>query len=597
MAGETCHHGDDVQSLFPRDRDLAELGAQSYLGIPIADSSAQVIGHMAVLDDKPMARDPRVESILRVFAVRAGAELERQRAGEEVRALNARLVESATRARTLLEINNALASNLTQDALFSAIVRAAQRVVPFERSAVFLHEPQRDVLRLFSLEAPQPSPDFFVGLELPVTDSHVGWAFRNRRPLLRRDLEREREYASEGRLFEEGFRSHLIVPLLLRGEPIGTLNVASTTKQRYGEADAEFLQEVAGQVALAVQNMRDYEEIAKLKARLESENVYLREEIRTQHNFEEIVGASPALMESLAQVERVSATDATVLILGETGVGKELFARAVHSRSARRERPLVKVNCGAIPDGLVESELFGHAKGAFTGALQKRTGRFELADGGTLFLDEVGELPLDVQVKLLRVLQEREFEPVGSSRTLRVDVRVIAASNRDLEELVRAGRFRADLLYRLNVFPLRVPALRERAGDVPLLVGFFVTGLAKRLGKPLQGFSRRDMERLQEYPWPGNVRELQNVVERAAIVSQGPALELEGDMLGVLGRGPAAAATIEEVERGHIVSVLRSTRGVVEGPRGAARILGLNPSTLRSRLRKLGIEPRTHDIS
>jgi formate hydrogenlyase transcriptional activator len=311
------------------------------------------------------------------------------------------------------------------------------------------------------------------------------------------------------------------------------------------------------------------------------------------------VGTSPALLEVIDKLEKVAGTDSSVLILGETGVGKELFARAIHSRSARRERPLVKVNCGAIPAGLVESELFGHVKGAFTGALQKRTGRFELADGGTIFLDEVGELPPDTQVKLLRVLQEQEFEPVGSSRTQRVDVRLIAASNRDLEEAARAGRFRTDLLYRLNVFPLRVPALRERASDIPLLVGFFVTAMATKLGKPLQGFSRRDMERLRAYSWPGNVRELQNVVERAAIVARGPVLELERDVFGDVAHAPAraAAATIEEVERSHIVSVLRSTRGVVEGPRGAARILGLNPNTLRSRLKKLGIEPRSHDIS
>jgi formate hydrogenlyase transcriptional activator len=284
-------------------------------------------------------------------------------------------------------------------------------------------------------------------------------------------------------------------------------------------------------VALAIENMKAYEEIAALKARLERENVYLQEEIRTEHNFEEIVGSSPALLRALRKVERVSGTDSTVLILGETGTGKELFARAIHSRSARKSRPLVKVNCGAIPVGLIESELFGHVKGAFTGALQNRIGRFELADGGTIFLDEVGELPVETQVKLMRVLQEQEFEPVGSSRTVQVNVRVIAATNRNLDEAVRTGRFRADLLYRLNVFPIEVPPLRERKSDIPLLIAFYLTGFARRLGKPLTGFSRTSMERLFAYPWPGNVRELQNIVERAAILVQGQVLDLEAGLL------------------------------------------------------------------
>jgi len=287
-------------------------------------------------------------------------------------------------------------------------------------------------------------------------------------------------------------------------------------------------------------------------------------------------------------VERVAPTDSTVLIQGETGSGKELFARAVHSRSTRRQRPLVKVNCGAIPAGLVESELFGHVRGAFTGALEKRIGRFELADGGTIFLDEIGELPPETQVKLLRVLQEREFEPVGSSRTIRVNVRVIAATNRNLEEEVRAGRFRADLLYRLNVFPIPVPPLRERREDVPLLAAFFLSTLSKKIGKVLEGFSRKSMLRLSEYSWPGNIRELQNVIERAAILASGPIVEVEAGLLA--GRTEAeVSGTLQEVERRHIASVLRGTHGVIEGAGGAARILGLHPNTLRSRMKKLGI--------
>jgi formate hydrogenlyase transcriptional activator len=350
----------------------------------------------------------------------------------------------------------------------------------------------------------------------------------------------------------------------------------------------------------------DITEVETLKNRLEAENVYLQEEITTEHGFEEIVGRSPALTSALRKVELVGPTDSTVLIVGETGCGKELFARAVHGRSKRNARPLVKVNCGAIAPGLVESELFGHVKGAFTGAVENRIGRFELANGGSIFLDEISELPREAQVKLLRVLQEQEFEPVGSSRTIHVNVRVIAATNRDLDQAVRDGQFRDDLLYRLNVFPIHVPALRERRSDISLLVGFFTRSLARKLGKPVKGFNPRSMERLLRYSWPGNVRELQNVVERAAILSTGPVLDVEESLPAfhsrspaghapetpIVSTGPGAKARLQEVERSHIISVLRTTGGVVAGGQGAAVILGLHPNTLRSRMKKLGISSR-----
>jgi formate hydrogenlyase transcriptional activator len=347
-------------------------------------------------------------------------------------------------------------------------------------------------------------------------------------------------------------------------------------------------------------------EVDTLKNQFETENVYLQEEVKTEHRFDEIVGRSRALMAALHKVELVGPTESTVLIVGETGCGKELFARAVHNRSRRSGRPLVKVNCGAIAPGLVESDLFGHVKGAFTGAVEKRIGRFELAHGGTIFLDEISELPLEAQVKLLRVLQEQEFEPVGSSRTIRVNVRVIAATNRDLDQAVRDGKFRDDLLYRLNVFPIHVPSLRERRPDINLLVAFFTANLARKLGKSVKGFSARSMERLLQYSWPGNVRELQNVVERAAILSPGPVLDVEESLLishspmreaHSQGTAPAALGTkerLQEVERSHIISVLRTTDGVVGGGRGAATILGLHPNTLRSRMKKLGISSRLH---
>jgi formate hydrogenlyase transcriptional activator len=342
------------------------------------------------------------------------------------------------------------------------------------------------------------------------------------------------------------------------------------------------------------------QQVQALQRKLEAENVYLQEEIRKEHNFEEIVGNSRGLLDVLRKVETIAPTDATVLILGETGCGKELIARAIHNRSKRKGRPLVKVNCGAIPTGLVESELFGHMKGAFTGALERRIGRFELADGGSLFLDEVSELPLETQVKLLRVLQEHEFEPLGSSRTIKVNVRIIAASNRDLEKAVQEGRFRADLFYRLNVLPITLPPLRERRTDIPLLASFFVERFGRQFGKQITGISQDTMDLLSHYSWPGNVRELQNVIERAVVLCPGTVLRLGKDLLPITSEGSteelaasasvSSPASLESVERAHIVQVLQETRGVIEGPRGAAKILNLHPNTLRSRMKKLGIE-------
>ena len=678
--------------------------------------------------------------------------------------------------RTLLEINNALISNLTREGLFHAIATAIGRVIPFDRIAVFLHDPVRDVLTLSLLESSVPTTYFSVGLEMRPGESHVGWVFKEQKPLLRRNLETDRVYQADDWAHADGVRSYVIVPLLVRGRSIGTLAVASTVPERYTESTADLLQEAAKQVAFAIENMQAYEALARaeemlraiaegtaavtgrdffyslvrhlatalqvryafltecvpdqpgrvrmlaywkgdrfadnveydvaptpcrlviegktvihhtdlqrlfpgdrdlvvigaqsflgipvwdsanqvaghlavlddkplgetscaipvlrafaaragaeierlkaderlrqalaeveaLKNRLHAENVYLQEEIQGEHNFAEMVGGSPALLAVLRQVEQVAATDSTVLVLGETGTGKELIARAVHSRSARRDRPLVKVNCSAISAGLVESELFGHVKGAFTGALDRRIGRFELADGGTIFLDEVGDLPLETQVKLLRVLQEREFEPVGSSRTLKVNVRVIAATNRNLEEAVASGRFRADLFYRLNVFPVRVPPLRDRRGDVPQLVMFFLARFAKEFGKPVEVVSQPTMERLVAYDWPGNIRELQNIIERAAVLSSGRVLELGPDLLPV-GRpvgsasvrpeAPADGVTLEEMERRHIREALERSRWVVEGPAGAAKALGLHPNTLRSRMSRLGISRPPHGIS
>jgi formate hydrogenlyase transcriptional activator len=509
-------------------------------------------------------------------------------------------VSDAERYRTLLEINNALISNLTREPLFGAIAAALRPIVPFDRTAIFLHDPERDTLRLFVLESSLPSSYFVVGLEIPATESHVGLVFQQRRPFVRRDLEREQHYTGEKQALADGVRSFAIVPLVVRGRCLGTLAVASTRVDQYSEADVTFLQEVAGQVALAIENMTAYEQIATLTARLERENAYLQEEIHREHDFAQMVGGSQALLAVLRRVEKVAPTDATVLITGETGTGKELIARAIHHESARRTRPLVKVNCSAISAGLVESEFFGHVKGAFTGALERRIGRFQLADGGTIFLDEVGDLPPETQVKLLRVLQEHEFEAVGSNQTVRVDVRVIAATNRDLHAAVETGRFRADLFYRLNVFPLEVPPLRQRRSDIPQLVMFFLARYSKKFGKGVETVSRDTIDRLVAYDWPGNVRELENVIERAVVLTPGTVLELDGDLLRPAPPATAAhpapaepgaglAETLEEVERAQIAAALRRSGGVIEGPRGAAGLLRMHPNTLRSRMEKLGI--------
>jgi PAS domain S-box-containing protein len=330
------------------------------------------------------------------------------------------------------------------------------------------------------------------------------------------------------------------------------------------------------------------------RARLQQQNAYLQDEIKSAHNFDEIVGRSPALVSVLQRVSKVAGTDSTVLITGETGTGKELVARAVHGASPRRGRPIIKLNCAALPSGLVESELFGHEKGAFTGAVARKPGRFELADGGTLFLDEVGELPLETQAKLLRVLQERELERVGGTSAVKVDVRVIAATNRDLARMVKDGKFREDLFYRLNVFPVRLPALRERAADVPLLVRFFVAKYAARLGKRIEVIHPDTLDALTAYPWPGNIRELENVIERAVILTDGPELEIDPDVLPAAGVTPEAAPgdpgkSLVAVERDHILGVLEQAGWVIEGAGGAAKVLGLHPNTLRSRMKKLGV--------
>lgn len=397
---------------------------------------------------------------------------------------------------------------------------------------------------------------------------------------------------------EAGIKSYLSMPVFFEGKSVGTINVSSLHKNAFNKEEIQLLKNVAQQIGTAINNAQQAEalkralsEVEELKNRLQAENIYLREEIKTEYNFEEIIGRSSALMNVLRKVEHVAPTEATVLIQGETGTGKELIARAIHNFGLRKDRPLVKVNCPALPAGLIESELFGHEKGAFTGALSPKVGRFELANGGTLFLDEIGDLPLELQAKLLRVLQEGEFERVGGSRTIKVSVRVIAATNRELKQAVEEGKFRPDLYYRLNVFPIFIPPLRERKEDIPVLVRHFAAKYSKKLEKKIDNISQEMMNGLLAHPWPGNIRELENVIERAVIIAHSPVIQIDESLEMRLDADSDTqrGGTLEDVERSYILRILEDKGWVIHGERGAAVVLGMNPHTLRSRMKKLGI--------
>jgi len=404
------------------------------------------------------------------------------------------------------------------------------------------------------------------------------------------DLARNQRFAEELRLLTYGIRSYVLCPLIVRDRMIGAIHFIQESPRDYSTDEVSLFPEIAEVAAIALSNALAYSEIDELRQKLQEENLVLRDNIAELSGFEELVGASAGLKRVLAAVEKVAATDSTVLILGETGTGKELVAKAIHRRSPRAARPMVKVNCAAIPEALVASELFGHERGAFTGALQRRIGRFEMADHSSLFLDEVGELPLETQVSLLRVLQEREFERVGGTQTIRTDVRLIAASNRDLRHAAAEGRFRADLFYRLNVFPIEVPPLRQRREDIPMLVEYFVARFGERFGKAIKHVHRETMALLVEYDWPGNIRELQNVIERGVILAENGALRLEPGALGIEIEPAQQTNVLETHEREMIESALAEAKGRVAGRNGAAARLRLPPSTLESKIRALKID-------
>ena len=481
------------------------------------------------------------------------------------------------RLRLLLELTSQIVSNLDLRNLLRTVSTTVRRVMECNAAAVHLPDRESNSLRLFALDSPSGlQTDSRDGSWLEESRSHedICEVFRARSPIL--SIERR----------------SCAVPLVSRNRVLGVLELGLIENQRFGKENLEFVTRFAGQVAIAIENALAYDEIKELKDKLAREKLYLEDEIRSECGFEEIIGRSAAIRAVLRQIETVAPTQSTVLIYGETGTGKELVARAIHERSPRNSNSFVKLNCAAIPTGLLESELFGHERGAFTGAIMQRLGRFELANRGTAFLDEIGEISLELQPKLLRVLQEREFERLGSTRTIKTDARLIAATNRDLAACIEERTFRADLFYRLNVFPIRVPSLRERPEDIPLLVRHFVQYFARKIHRVIDTIPSETMEALVRYSWPGNIRELQNLIEHSVIVSPGPVLQVP---LAALQFQTAPApdgtkrGTLEEAEREHILATLKETKWVISGPKGAAGRLGINRSTLQFRMKKLGI--------
>jgi PAS domain S-box-containing protein len=548
VRGNLCHYPTGVSQRFPDDRPIVEWGIDSYLGVPLCDGQGRNLGHLAVFDERPMPAEPRKLFTFRIFAARAAAELERLQFEKQ-------LLESEEQYRDLFE--EAPIGYIKQD--------LESRFITANRAALSI-----------------------LGLKPEEAAGTVGMSFVADTPDAQRRI--REAFAAAGR----GTDTSAVVLELRRKDDGRRVWVQRWSRP---EPNGKYTRTVIVDITERVLMEQE-------KARLQQQNLYLQEEIQSVHNFEEFIGRSPALTAVLDNVRSVAATDATVLITGETGTGKELIARAIHSSSRRKDKPLIKINCAALPAGLVESELFGHEKGAFTGAIARRVGRFELADGGTIFLDEIGELPADTQAKLLRVLQEREFDRVGGTAPIQVDVRVLAASNRDLLHAVQERTFREDLYYRLSVFPLHVPALRYRKEDIPPLVHFLVNKFATRTGKRIEAIGKNTWERLLAYRWPGNVRELENVLERAVILAKGTTLEIGPHVLSGTSdetfadlSGSVPPATLDAKQYSHIIAVLQQTGWVIEGPRGAAKILGLHPNTLRSRMKRLGIRRPAHEPS
>jgi formate hydrogenlyase transcriptional activator len=585
----------DHETRFPGStRFMREAGLQSVCAFPLTTPSRR-LGSVVIASMQRDAYSPEEVRFCSLVASQIALAM-----GD---AINFRASQQAQeRLQLLLDLTNKVVSKLDLREVLREISANIRRTMQCDGVGVDLPSPEDGRLRLYALDFPGNRGPIEEGFEPPAKDGDaVIGVFQTGEPII---LSRE-ELLSHPITAEAGIQSLVHIPLTGRSHTVGVLSLGSFRENVFAPADLPFLTQIARQVAIAIENALAFGEVADLKDKLAREKLYLEDEIRTERNFEEIVGKSEALRRVLREVETVAPTDSTVIIYGETGTGKELIARALHNLSARHARSFVKLNCAAIPTGLLESELFGHERGAFTGAIAQRIGRFELANQGTIFLDEVGEIPLELQPKLLRVLQEREFERLGSTRTLRSDARLVAATNRDLEELVQEQKFRPDLYYRLNVFPIRVPALRERPEDIPLLVRHFVQQLSRRLGKAIDAIAPEAMSALTRYPWPGNIRELQNVIERAVILTKGPVLNVAIEELrapnGHANPLPVAPSgdllsparnmreSLDDAERQQILAALEKANWTVAGPNGAAALLGMKRSTLQSRMQKLAI--------
>jgi formate hydrogenlyase transcriptional activator len=596
----------DAQS-SRQSRLLQSHGVRSLCAVPLTTARRR-LGAINLGSREPGAYGPEEIEFAQLVARQVAVAVENALNYQKAQALQEQVTRERDRLKLLLDVNNAVVSQLSLAELFRAIPASVRTAMQCDAACLSLPDASGKTLRIHGLDFPDGRGYLQEEGELPIEGSSPGVAFREGQPVifgappgaLHRDAARINS--------REGFQSGCFVPLARGKEKLGVLHLLDRRPAAFSDADVEFLGQVGNQVAIALENALRYREVREASSRLAEERSYLQSEIRTEHGFEEILGESSGLRQALAQAQTVAPTGSTVLILGETGTGKELIARAIHQLSARREQIFAKLNCAAIPSGLLESELFGHEKGAFTGAIAQKLGRFELAHRGTLFLDEVGDIPLELQPKLLRVLQEQEFERLGGMRSLRVDVRLVAATNRDLGRMVEDRQFRADLFYRLNVFPIRIPPLRERKQDIPILVRHFSEKYAKTLNRKISVIPDEVMDALVRYDWPGNIRELQNFIERAVILSPGPALapqlaELRAPSAsgaqatslpragtGISTARPARPATLEEAEREHILAALRETDWTLAGPEGAAARLGIPRTTLIYRMRRLGIK-------
>jgi formate hydrogenlyase transcriptional activator len=585
----------DQEDRFERASEVFRLhNVRSFCVLPLTTATSR-LGALTIGRSEPSGFDEEEVGFARLITAQVAVALENVLFRQQSIELQRELTRERDRLHLALDLNNAVVSNLELRALFSALSPKLRRVIEYDSASLMLPE-GRDKLRLYALDFPDGRGYLQQEMLLNIEGTNVGTAFRTGEGLF---------VGSGGRPYSEdkdvlrirsgeGFRSLLLVPLQSSGATVGVLSLSSRREQAFAQNDLDFATQIGRQIAIAVSNALQHRALSESNEQISEQKSYLEDEIRSEQDFEDIIGGSRALRHVLEQVETVAPTDSTVLICGETGTGKELIARAIHERSARNRRTFVRINCAAIPLGLLESELFGHEKGAFTGAITRKIGRFELAHQGSLFLDEVGDIPPELQPKLLRVVQEQEFERLGSSHTQRVDVRMIAATNHNLQQMVADGKFRSDLFYRLNVFPITVPPLRDRVEDIPLLVRYFVSKYARRMKKPIEHIPGDAIAALTEYSWPGNVRELQNFIERAVILTAGD--ELNAPLSELCASTPVGISvtsnmqlSLQEIEKGRILDVLRKARWVVGGPTGAAARLGIKRTTLIYRMEKLGI--------